>query len=50
LYALEAPVWGRYGTFAGHPSIHGTVTWLVAERRVLISGERGGRSFEEIVR
>lgn len=49
-HALERPVWARFGTFAGHPSIHGTVTWLVAERRVLISGERGSRSFEETVR
>jgi hypothetical protein len=49
-YALAAPVWGRYGTFAGQPSIRGTVTWLVAERRVLIRGERGGNSFEEVVR
>lgn len=49
-YALEGPVWARLGTFVGHPSIHGTVSWLVTERRVIISGKRGGRSFEETVR
>jgi hypothetical protein len=49
-YALEAPVWDRYGSFAGHPPIRGTVIWLVEHRVVEISGERGGRHFEEIVR
>jgi hypothetical protein len=48
-YALEAPVWDRYGTFVGHPLIHGFVTWTPEERLVIIAGTRGGRSFEEIV-
>jgi hypothetical protein len=48
-YALEAPVWDRYGTFAGHPPIRGTVIWSVEHRVVEISGKRGGRHFEEIV-
>ncbi|MGO9751005.1 MAG: hypothetical protein ACLP8S_13285 [Solirubrobacteraceae bacterium] len=45
--ALEGPVWDRYGQFAGHPLIRGTVSWLLAERCILISGRRGGESFEE---
>ncbi|MGO9975160.1 MAG: hypothetical protein ACLP01_20645 [Solirubrobacteraceae bacterium] len=45
--ALEAPVWDRYGQFAGHPWIRGTVTWTLLERRILICGHRGGISFEE---
>ena len=46
-YALEAPVWDRYGTFAGHPLIRGTVTWTAADRRVVIAGRRGTEPFEE---
>jgi hypothetical protein len=46
-YALEAPVWDRYGGFAGQPSIRGTVTWMVVEGVVLISGWRGHEGFEE---
>jgi hypothetical protein len=38
--ALEGPVWDRYGQFAGHPWIRGTVTWSLADRCVLIAGER----------
>jgi hypothetical protein len=49
-YALEAPIWGRYGVFAGHPRICATVTWIAAERCVLISGDRGGERFVETVR
>jgi len=45
--ALEGPVWDRYGHFAGHPLIRGTVTWVVADRRILIAGRRGGETFEE---
>jgi len=48
-YALEAPVWDRYGTFAGHPLIRGTVTWTASDRLVVISGQRGGKGFEEDV-
>ena len=45
--ALEGPVWDRYGRFAGHPWIRGTVTWTVADRGILIAGQRGGEPFEE---
>ena len=47
--ALEGPVWDRYGEFAGHPRIRGTVTWTVAERCILIAGQRGDERFEEAV-
>lgn len=47
VYALEGPVWDRYGQFDGHPRIRGTVTWTLAERRVVIAGERGDEAFEE---
>lgn len=47
--ALAAPVWDRYGTFAGQPSIRGTVTWSVAARRIVIAGRHGDASFEELV-
>ena len=33
-YALEAPVWDRFGSFAGRPQIAGTVVWTTADRRV----------------
>jgi hypothetical protein len=49
-YALEAPVWDRYGTFAGHPPIRGLVTWNSESRLAVISGTRGGERFEEIAR
>jgi hypothetical protein len=48
-YALEAPVWARYGSFTGHPVIHGTVTWFAAERCVVLAGQRGGERFEETI-
>jgi|GEM_PF-4802398 len=44
---LEGPVWDRYGQFVGHPWIRGTVTWSVADRCILIVGQRGGEAFEE---
>jgi hypothetical protein len=46
-YALEAPVWDRFGGFAGQPEVRGTVTWMLAERRVVIEGRRGHSAFEE---
>ena len=46
-YALEAPIWDRYGTFAGHPLTLATVTWTTADRRVVIPGRRGMELFEE---
>jgi hypothetical protein len=45
--ALEGPVWDRYGQFAGHSWIRGTVTWSLADRCILIAGQRGGKAFEE---
>jgi hypothetical protein len=49
-YTLEAPVWDRYGTFAGQPAIRGDVIWTVSDRRVVIVGRRGDIRFEEGVR
>ena len=46
-YALEAPVWDRFGGFAGQPQVRGTVTWMLAERRVVIEGQRGDAAFQE---
>jgi hypothetical protein len=45
--ALEGPVWDRYGQFAGHPWIRGTVTWSLADRCILVAGQRGDEAFEE---
>jgi hypothetical protein len=47
--ALAAPVWGRLGTFAGHPLVLAAVIWTVNRRSVVIVGRRGDRRFEEIV-
>ena len=49
-YALEAPIWDRYGSFAGHPLIRGLVTWNAGSRLVVISGTRGDVRFAESVR
>ena len=48
-YALEAPIWDRFGSFAGQPLIVGTVIWTAADRRVAIQGRRGEKRFEELV-
>ena len=48
-YALEAPIWDRFGSFAGQPHIAGNVVWMAADRRVVIEGRRGGERFEELV-
>ena len=48
-YALEAPVWGRFGTFAGHPLVRREVIWSGDDRRVRIQARRGDRPFEELV-
>jgi hypothetical protein len=48
-FALEAPIWDRYGTFAGQPLIRATVIWTAADQRTVIRGERGGERFEEAV-
>ena len=45
--ALEGPVWDRYAAFVGDPWIRGTVTWMLADRGILIAGKRGGEAFEE---
>ena len=48
-FALEAPVWDRYGSFAGHPRIGGEVTWTLADRSIVIAGVRGRERFEEVI-
>jgi hypothetical protein len=48
-YALEAPVWDRFGLFAGQPLIRGEVIWTAAHRSVVIVGTRGDVRFEETV-
>jgi len=48
-HALAAPLWDRFGLFAGQPGIVGTVTWTAAGRSVVIAGRRGGARFEETV-
>ena len=48
-YALEAPIWDRFGSFAGQPQIAGVVLWTAADRRVVIEGRRGQKRFEELV-
>ena len=45
--ALEGPVWDRYGQFAGHPWIRGTVTWSLADRCIVIAGQRSDEAFAE---
>ncbi len=48
-YALEAPVWDRFGSFAGHPRITGTVTWTTRDRTLVVAGRRGAERFEELL-
>jgi len=48
-YALEGPIWDRFGSFAGQPQIAGTVVWTAADRRVVLVGRRGHKRFEEIL-
>lgn len=48
-FALAAPVWDRFGSFAGQPRITGTLRWETTRRSVLISGRRGEKTFEERV-
>ena len=48
-YALEAPVWDRFGLFAGQPPIRGEVIWTVEDRSVVIVATRGDERFEETV-
>ncbi|HTU94418.1 MAG TPA: hypothetical protein VMF14_01175 [Solirubrobacteraceae bacterium] len=46
-FALESPVWARFGTFVGQPQITGEVVWFGDEREVELIATRGGRRFEE---
>ncbi|HET9125581.1 MAG TPA: hypothetical protein VFN65_11910 [Solirubrobacteraceae bacterium] len=46
-FALEAPVWARFGTFVGHPPITGEVVWFGDGRTVELIATRGGRRLEE---
>jgi hypothetical protein len=48
-HALGAPVWDRFGSFAGQPPIAGTVRWSLADRSVVIEGQRDDVRFEELV-
>ena len=48
-YALEAPIWDRFSSFAGQPLVTGVVIWTAADRRVVIEGRRGEKHFEELV-
>ena len=48
-YALEAPVWHRFGSFAGQPHIRGEVIWAAEDRSAVMVGRHGDRPFEEIV-
>jgi DNA invertase Pin-like site-specific DNA recombinase len=48
--ALKALVSERFGAFAGQPAISGTLSWSVADRRIVIGGRRGERPFEETLR
>ena len=48
-FAVAAPVWDRFGSFAGQPRVMGTVRWDTASRAVSISGRRGDQRFEERV-
>lgn len=47
--ALEAPVWARFGSFAGYPQVRGEVIWLAEHRVVNIVATRGEHAFEERV-
>lgn len=48
-HALEAPIWDRFGSFAGQPQVVAAVVWTTADRRVVIVGRRGDAQFEELV-
>jgi hypothetical protein len=48
-YALEAPVWDRFGVFVGQPHIEDDVIRTVEDRSVVIVATRGDGRFEEAV-
>ena len=45
--ALEAPVWDRYGSFAGEYNVDGEVVWDVKEGKVYIKGSEEVTQTEE---
>jgi hypothetical protein len=45
--ALEAPVWDRYGSFAGEFNVYGEVVWDVKEEKVHIRGSEEVCNTEE---
>jgi hypothetical protein len=47
-HALEAPVWDRFGNFAGQPPVRAELVWSTEDRRVVICGKRGDSPFEEL--
>jgi hypothetical protein len=46
-YSLAAPLWDRFGLFAGQPRIVATVKWTAADRSVVIAVRHGGERFGE---
>lgn len=48
--ALTARVVGRFASFLGQPPIRGTLTRVLTERCVTITGRRGDEPFEETLR
>ena len=49
VYAVEAPVWDRFGSFAGYPRISGAVVWTTRDQILAVVGRRGGERFEELL-
>jgi hypothetical protein len=47
-YALEGPIWDRFGSFADHPLVRGEVIWSAKDRCAVIRGRRGDNAFEEL--
>ena len=47
--ALKAPVAARFAGFLGQPPIRATLTWLLAERQIVIAGRRGDEPFDEFI-
>jgi hypothetical protein len=48
-HALQAPIWGRFGTFNGLPETRGELVWAVGSRQLLVRGRRGDTTFEETI-
>jgi Helix-turn-helix domain of resolvase len=48
--ALKAPVVARFASFLGQPAIRATLTWILPEHRITITGTRGDEPFEETIR